>query len=178
MCAPPWRGGAAGGYVVPFYYFLEEREEGRTVETDLRAPAQCVHHPRNRHVNESCITLSNPLTQKQKHLNHIKYESKRKTTLMPLRETNASWPGLRAITSPSTNRLTGRLTNWSSRYVQCKDQDGEEGVYKSGYREEAHLIGWPPLPSKWSNKIMYKRVSKCQLCKCFQVFHSNLFMVA
>lgn len=33
-------------------------------------------------------------------------------TLIPLRGANASWPGLRAMTSPSTSRLTGRLTNW------------------------------------------------------------------
>lgn len=39
--------------MVPFCYFLEEREEGRMVETDLQAPAQCVHHPSNRHVREA-----------------------------------------------------------------------------------------------------------------------------
>lgn len=50
VCAPPWRGGAAGGCGAPFYYFLEGREEGRMEETDLQAPAQCVHHPSNRHV--------------------------------------------------------------------------------------------------------------------------------
>lgn len=33
-------------------------------------------------------------------------------TLIPLRGANASWPGLSAMTSPSTSRLTGRLTNW------------------------------------------------------------------
>lgn len=111
------------------------------VETGLQAPAQCARHPSNRHVSECYIAISNQLKQET-------FNRQYKTTLMPLSETNASWPGLRAITSPSTNRLTGRLTNCSSRYVQCRDQDGEEGVYKSGYREEAHLIGWPPLPSK------------------------------
>lgn len=35
---------------------------------------------------------------------------KPRTTLIPLREANDSWPGLRAMISPSTNRLTGRLT--------------------------------------------------------------------
>lgn len=50
VCAPPWTGGAAGGCGAPFYYFLEGREEGRMEETDLQAPAQCVHHPSNRHV--------------------------------------------------------------------------------------------------------------------------------
>ena len=60
------------------------------------------------------------------HFRYIKAENKcvhtclvcvstRKLTLMPLRDANASWPGLRAMMSPSTSRLTGRLTSWESR---------------------------------------------------------------
>lgn len=45
-------------------------------------------------------------------------DSTHRLTLMPLRDANASWPGLRAMMSPSTSRLTGRFTNWESRYVQ------------------------------------------------------------
>lgn len=36
------------------------------------------------------------------------------STLMPLREAKDSWPGLRAMMSPSTNRLTGRFTRCPS----------------------------------------------------------------
>lgn len=64
--------------------------------------------------------------------------SKHRQTLMPRREANASWPGLRATISPSTSRLTGRLTNWESRYVQWRDHDGEVGVYRSGYNDGDH----------------------------------------
>jgi hypothetical protein len=35
-------------------------------------------------------------------------------TLIPLREAKDSWPGLRAMMSPSTNKLTGRLTRCPS----------------------------------------------------------------
>lgn len=147
VCAPPWRDGDAGGCAVPFCYSLEAMEEERTEETDLQAPAQCARHPRNKHASVRKTERSYNW-----HVPSPKSDTKTKITLMPRRETNASWPGLRAITSPSTNRLTGRLTNCSSRYVQCKDQDDEQGVYKSGYREAAHPTGCPPIPSKWSVK--------------------------
>ena len=35
-------------------------------------------------------------------------------TLMPRREAKDSWPGLKAMMSPSTSRLTGRLTRCPS----------------------------------------------------------------
>lgn len=37
-----------------------------------------------------------------------------RATLIPLREANDSWPGLSAMMSPSTSRLTGRLTRCPS----------------------------------------------------------------
>lgn len=50
---------------------------------------------------------------------------------MPLSSVGASLPGRREMMSPSTRRLTGRLINWPSRYVHCRDTAGKDGTNKS-----------------------------------------------
>lgn len=83
-------------------------------------------------------------------------------TLIPLRDTKASCPGLNAMMSPSTSRLTGRLTSWASRYVQCRDHEGEEGVYRSGYRDVGHWTS-PTQPDRYSGEEDRRERHRLQL---------------
>lgn len=50
---------------------------------------------------------------------------------MPLSSVGASLPGRREMMSPSTRRLTGKLTSLPSRYVHCKDTAGKDGTNRS-----------------------------------------------
>lgn len=120
---PLWRDGVVGGSGVLSSHWLVGKEEGKMGGINLLAPKQCAHHPEERKWRENWIKL---VTQGLTHLNYFASCNKcactctvlcihTRLTLMPRREANASWPGLRAMMSPSTSRLIGRLTNWESR---------------------------------------------------------------
>lgn len=92
----------------------EQDKEKKDVAALLRSPTAPVRKPRRRPGSFRMKPWDAPTVAYGRNHSISREGEKPRATLIPLKEANDSWPGLRAMMSPSTNRLTGRLTRCPS----------------------------------------------------------------